>query len=87
MECGYSGCYCTGEDSMTYEEDGATAAKAKYNCLNSWIQSGQIRSLCYENYRVQIDMMGHGYLYNLKNSRYEMDNLWEKEEFGKIKLL
>jgi len=37
------------------------------------------------DYKIQIDMMGTGYLYNLKEDPAELRNLWDEPDYLQIK--
>ena len=56
-----------------------------FDCLNTWTQCGQVRALWKGNYHIQMDMMGNGYLYRLDKDPFELENLWEKEEYAEIR--
>lgn len=86
-ESGFSGQYWNDNDPLTYQEEGAYKNDMKsFDCLNTWSQCGQVRSLIYKQYRIQIDMMGNGYLYDLKNDPVELNNLWDNEDFVNVKM-
>lgn len=79
-ESGYGGLYWNEADSLTLKEEGActkTAADGRplnFDCLNSWTQSGQVRMLRRGPYKLQIDMLGQGYLYDLEQDPAELVN-------------
>jgi len=49
-----------------------------FDCLNSWIQCDQVRMVRKGDFSLQMDMMGRGYLYNLREDPYELDNLYDR---------
>ena len=53
--------------------------------MGSWTQSGQTRMVRKGDYKIQIDMMGTGYLYNLKEDPAELRNLWDEPDYLQIK--
>ncbi len=80
-ESGFSGLYWKEDDEFTLPEEGAVSEEwDRFDCLNTWTQCGQVRALWKGDYHIQVDMMGTGYLYNLKEDPYECCNLWNEEE-------
>ncbi len=86
IEGGHGGLYWTDGDALTYVAEGATKNMTTFDCLNTWTQCGQVRSLCYKDYRLQIDMMGTGYLYHLATDPMELKNLWDDPATSEIKM-
>lgn len=85
-ESGYSGLYWTKNDDLsTFCEGASDEQYTVFDCLNSWTQCGQVRMIRKGDYRIQVDMMGTGYLYNLKYDPYETSNLWDNDAFTEIK--
>jgi len=78
-ESGYSGLYWTQEDGLAPSVEGALNDVCTFDELNTWTQCGQVRMVRQGDYKVQIDMMGNGYLYNLKTDPFETINLWDDE--------
>lgn len=76
-ESGFSGLFWTEQDQLTPEGEGAVSKEwDQFDCLNSWTQCGQVRALWKGDYHIQLNMMGHGYLYQRKSDPYEQYNLW-----------
>ncbi len=85
-ESGFSGLYWDENDNMTVQQEEACHNWDTFDCLNTWTQAGQMRMLCKGDYKIQMDMMGSGYLYNLKNDPMEVVNLWDGEDHSTIKM-
>lgn len=84
-ENGFSGMYWTENDSLTPAEENAMDEKAtRFDCLNTWSQCGQVRMIRKGDYKLQIDMMGNGYLYNLEEDKLETTNLWDNKSYQDI---
>ena len=86
IESGFSGMYWDDEDNLSYQAEGATKNMTEFDCLNTWTQCGQMRSLVKDNYRIQIDMMGNAYLYSLKDDPKELINLWNDDKYQNVKI-
>ena len=84
-ESGFGGLYWNEEDGLTLTEEGASNEMVTFDCLNTWTQCGQVRSLWKGDYHIQLDMMGTGLLYCVANDPRELYNLWDKEEFAAVK--
>lgn len=85
-ESGYGGLYFNELDPLTPEKEGATdGAYSRFDCLNTWTQSGTLRMLRMENFKIQLDMTGKGYLYDLKNDPEEIFDLWSDPKYSDIK--
>lgn len=84
-ESGYGGLYWYKEDHLSLKAEGALNGPATFDCLNSWTQSGKVRMLRKGSFRIQVDMMGKGYLYDHSQDPYEIDNLWHLNDYLKIK--
>lgn len=85
-ESGFSGLFWDDNDELTVQQEGACRNWETFDCLNTWTQSGQVRMLCKGDYKIQMDMMGNGYLYNLKNDPMEVANLWNSQEHDAVKI-
>ena len=66
-ESGFGGLYWNEEDGLTLTEEGASNEMVTFDCLNTWTQCGQVRSLWKGDYHIQLDMMGTGLLYCVAN--------------------
>ncbi len=85
-ESGFSGLYWNNDDALTVsDEDACSKEMDRFDCLNTWTQCGQIRSLWKGDFRIQMDMMGNGYLYDLKHDPFELRNLWNEQAYAQIK--
>lgn len=85
-ESGFSGLYWKEEDELTLAAEGASSEEwDRFDCLNTWTQCGQVRALWKGNYRIQVDMLGKGYLYNREKDPYELDNLWDDPSAQTVK--
>ena len=75
-ESGFSGLYWDERDGLTLPNEGATdAGFNRFDCLNTWTQSGQVRMVRKGDWKLQADMLGHVYLYNLAEDPFEVNNL------------
>lgn len=75
-ESGYGGQYWTADDDLDPITEGATKDYTTFDTLNSWTQSGQVRMVRKGDFKLQLDMMGEGYLYNLREDPHELRNRW-----------
>lgn len=78
-ESGFSGLYWNEEDGLTPQAEGACRAWETFDCLNTWTQSGQVRMLCKDGWKIQVDMLGAGFLYDLAADPGELNDLWNEE--------
>lgn len=88
-ECGFSGLYWDPKDRLSLVGEGAvsnTFNQLTFDCLNTWTQCGQVRSVWKNGYHLQLDMMGNGYLYDLRVDPYEMQNLYHDDRFLQVKV-
>lgn len=78
-ENGFSGLYWDEQDDLTPIQEGSMGdtTPPSFDCLNTWSQSGQVRMIRHGSYKLQLDMMGTGYLYNLDEDPLELRNLWD----------
>ncbi|MGB8455964.1 MAG: sulfatase-like hydrolase/transferase [Anaerocolumna sp.] len=84
-ESGFFGMYWNDDDALTLEAEGASKNMVTFDCLNTWTQCGQVRMLRKGDYRIQLDMMGTGCLYNVTEDSSELTNLWDNPAYEKIK--
>lgn len=75
-EHGYGGLYYAADDPYDPGEDGLTPGVA-FDELNGWSQSGTMRMLRWQDWKLLFDMHGHGQLYNLASDPVELCNLWD----------
>ncbi len=85
-ESGFSGLYWNDEDELDVVTEGTCPPEMdRFDCLNTWTQCGQIRSYWKDDLRIQVDMLGKGWLYDLKNDPFERKNLWDAPEYQQKK--
>lgn len=85
-ENGFSGLYWDSEDSLIPIEEGAMGKNPDFfDCLNTWSQSGQVRMVRHGDFKLQLDMMGNGYLYCLAEDPREVRNLWDDAAYAEVK--
>lgn len=77
-ESGYGGLYFDDGDGLTPQEEGACSGGWKtFDCLDTWTQCGTVRMARMGDWKIQVDMLGSGYLYNLASDPCEVHNLWD----------
>ena len=75
-ESGFSGLYWDENDDLTLDAEGASDKELhRFDCLNTWTQSGQVRAVRKGDWKLQCDMEGTVYLYNLAEDPFEGHNL------------
>jgi arylsulfatase A-like enzyme len=90
-ESGFGGLYWNEKDSLDMVTEGASQGYSPegrpltFDCLDSWTQCGQVRMLRKGRYKVQLDMMGTGYLYDLQTDPFEVKNLFNDPAYTEIK--
>lgn len=84
-ESGFSGLYWDDADGLDIITEGASKNYETFDCLNTWTQCGQVRMARKGDYTIQVDMLGNGYLYNLKNDPMEVRNLWDDQSHVAVK--
>lgn len=80
-EHGFGGLPYDGSESLDPVKDGLVACGGQwggYDCLNSWTQSGTMRMVRKGDWKLTVDVLGHGQLYNLKDDPAELHNLFDK---------
>jgi arylsulfatase A-like enzyme len=80
-ESGFGGLHYTGGEPLEPTEDGFEPSPdgetwGAYDCLNSRTQSGQMRMVRKDDWKLIFDMTGRGQLYNLREDRAELRNLF-----------
>ncbi|MDR1636150.1 MAG: sulfatase-like hydrolase/transferase, partial [Treponema sp.] len=90
-ESGFGGLYWDEKDSLDLVKEGAGKVfspggpPATFDCLNSWTQCGQVRMLRKGPYKIQVDMLGAGYLYDLDRDPVELHNLFGDPAYLAVK--
>jgi len=83
-EHGYGGLTYTDEDDLDPTEEGALNPGCTFDCLNSWTQSGMMRMVRRDDWKLVFDMEGNGQLYNLKNDPAELANLYGEPALAQL---
>lgn len=84
-ESGFGGLYFDSQDALTPQQEGACNDWDTFDCLDTWTQSGQERMLRKGDWKIQEDMLGNGFLYNLKEDPFETHNLFDDPQFVQVK--
>lgn len=78
-EDGYGGMYYTKADGTDYKAEGAVGQKGLFfDELNTWTQSGSMRMLRQNEWKLVYDMDGNGQLYHMKDDPSELNNLFDQ---------
>lgn len=87
VEDGYGGMYYTKNDGNDYTKEGAVGKKPGlfFDELNTWSQSGTMRMLRNNEWKLVYDMDGNGQLYNLSSDPVELNNLFYDVKYSSIK--
>jgi len=84
VEHGFGGLYYTSDEPLDPREDGLTPSHdgqpGDYDCLNSWTQSGTMRMVRKDDWKLIYDMQGEGQLYDLSRDPSELENLYSHPE-------
>ena len=83
VEQGFGGLHHTAEDNFDPADDGLQA-KIGFDELNGCSQSGTMRALRSDDWKLIFDMQEHGQLYNLANDPVELDNLFDHPDYADI---
>lgn len=75
-ECGYGGLYWNERDALTLADDTAMDGGRQFVCMSSWTEAGQRRMVRKGRFKLVMDMMGTGYLYDLETDPAEIHSLW-----------
>lgn len=84
-ESGFGGLYWNENDALDLITEGASEKMETFDCLNTWTQCGQVRSLWKDGFHIQLDMMGTGFLYHTDQDPLELHNLWEDPGHAEIR--
>jgi arylsulfatase A-like enzyme len=91
-ESGFGGCYWDDDDKWDrvaekaigdFTSDGRS--EGLFDCLNSMTQCGTIRMIRKGRYKIQLDMLGKGFLYDLETDPAEIKNLFDDPVYLPIK--
>jgi arylsulfatase A-like enzyme len=91
-ESGFGGCYWDEDDKWdmvaekaigNFTSDGRP--EGLFDCLNSMTQCGTIRMIRKGRYKIQLDMLGKGFLYDLETDPAEIKNLFDDPDHLPIK--
>lgn len=84
-ESGFSGLYWDNNDEFKLDDEiGFLLKTGRFDCLNTWSQSGDVRMIRKGAFKLQYDMMGTGYLYNVETDPFELTNLWANQDYISI---
>ena len=80
-EHGFGGLPYDGTESLDPAKDGLTVSPGegkwgRYDCLNSWTQSGTLRMVRKGDWKLLLDNLNRGQLYNLASDPAELVNLY-----------
>lgn len=85
-ESGFGGLIWSSDDLLTLEDEGTSdKERRRFDCLNTWTQSGVIRALRKGDFKLQLDSEGEGYLFDLANDPTELSNLWSDPSYIEVK--
>ena len=84
-EHGFGGLNYTEKDDLDPVDEGALNNEFSFDCLNSWTQSGTMRMVRRDNWKLVFNMEGKGELYNLKDDPVELNNLFDDPESAEIR--
>jgi arylsulfatase A-like enzyme len=90
-ESGFGGLYWDEKDRLDLVTEGASKGLSPegrpvtFDCLNSWTQCGELRMVRKGPYKIQVDMLGAGYLYDLDADPMELHNLFNDAAYTGIK--
>ena len=82
-EQGFGGLHYTADDDFDPCEDGLNAT-VSFDELNGWSQSGNLRMLRRDDWKLLFDMQGRGQLYNLAQDPVELNNLYGDPAYAAI---
>jgi arylsulfatase A-like enzyme len=84
-EHGYGGLYHLGETLEDMDTVGSvTNGIAEFNELNRYTQSGWLRTIRKDAWKLNMDMLGRGELYNISHDPLELNNLYDSSKIRDI---
>lgn len=82
-EHGFGGLHYTAEDDFDPNEDGLNPT-VYFDELNGWSQSGSMRMVRKDDWKLIFDMQGRGQLYHLSDDPVELNNLYGHPECAEV---
>ncbi|MBT3379036.1 MAG: sulfatase-like hydrolase/transferase [Lentisphaerae bacterium] len=76
-EQGFGGQNVTDEDGIDPEDEGAYNNGCNYDCLNTWTQSGSMRMVRKDYWKLIFDIDGRGQLFNVEDDPAELDDHYD----------
>lgn len=88
VQQGFGGLHFTDlKEYDPFTQDGTiTKGKEEFDELNTWTQSGMMRMLRKDDWKLVYDMQGSGQLYNLSKDPVELHNLWGNKNYSSKQL-
>lgn len=84
-EQGFGGLHYTEDDPLSFEHCMMPGpVRPTFDELNTYSQSGTMRMLRKGDWKLIMDMQGHGQLYHLATDPYEVDNLYGRPEHAQV---
>ena len=84
-EQGFGGLHYAPDDDLDPVEEGALNDAVRFDCLNSWSQSGTMRMLRKGDWKLVFDMQGRGQLYHLASDPAELTDLYSRPEHAAVR--
>lgn len=85
IEHGYGGLYHTDSSETDYDLVGKVKnGVAEFNELNKYTQSGWLRSIRKEDWKLNMDMYGKGEMYHIKEDPLELNDLYGLQKYQEI---
>lgn len=79
-EQGFGGRHYSSQDGLDPVAEGALEPGVRFDCLNSWSQSGTMRMVRQGKWKLVFDMQGEGQLYDLSRDPAELENLFGRKD-------